>query len=166
MDSANNAVNVRISKRVLWVGSEAYPLQNIARARAVRVIPKSRWTGKSRAQAGCLGFLAFLFVLGLGAAAHSAGGVLVVVVAIVAVAIVVALTRRKTQPYYALIIETSGNPRRALVSTDGAQVGNLVEEIMDAIDNPEAEFQTVVNNVQYGDNFVQVGDRNVGKVGL
>src|SRR6266568_9008011 len=125
MDSANNAVNVRISKRVLWVGSEAYPLQNIARAQAVRVIPKSRWTG--RAQAGCLGFLAFLFVLGLGAAAHSAGGVLVVVVAIVAVAIVVALTRRKTQPYYALIIETSGNPRRALVSTDGAQVGNLVE---------------------------------------
>jgi hypothetical protein len=37
---------------------------------------------------------------------------------------------------------------------------------MDAIDNPEAEFQTVVHNVQYGDNFVQVGDRNVGKVGL
>lgn len=39
-----------------------------------------------------------------------------------------------------------------------------VQQIMDAIDNPDAEFQTVVQNVQYGDNFVQVGDQNVGKV--
>jgi hypothetical protein len=165
VDSANNAVEVRISKRVLWVGSEAYPLQNIARAQAVRVTPKSSWTGKNRAVGGCLGFLAFLLIVGLGAAAHNPA-VILLVVALVVVAIIVALTRRKKSPYYALIIETSGNPRRALVSTDGAKVGNLVQEIMDAIDNPEAEFQTVVHNVQYGDNFVQVGDRNVGKVGL
>jgi hypothetical protein len=49
VDSAGNSVNVRISKRVLWVGTEAYPLQNIARAQAVKVIPKNPWTGKSRA---------------------------------------------------------------------------------------------------------------------
>lgn len=165
MDSANNAVEVRISKRVLWVGSEAYPLQNIARAQAVRVTPKSRWTGKSLAAVGCLGFLALWLIVGLAAAARSPA-VILLVVALVVAAIIVALSRRKKAPYYALIIETSGNPRRALVSTDGAKVGNLVQEIMDAIDNPEAEFQTVVHNVQYGDNFVQVGDRNVGKVGL
>jgi len=101
----------------------------------------------------------------LAAAAHSpALGLLVA--ALVVIAIIVALTRRKKQPYYALIIETSGAPRRALVSTDEAEVSNLVKEIMDAIDNPEAEFQTVVHNVQYGDNFVQVGNQNVGKVGL
>jgi Family of unknown function (DUF6232) len=165
MDSADNLVNVRISKRVLWVGTEAYPLQNIARAQAVKVIPKSPWTGKSRAAGGCLGFIAFWMVVALGAALHSVGAVLFVA-AVIAAVIIVVLARRKKQPYYALIIETSGNPRRALVSTDGAKVGNLVQKIMDAIDDPEAEFQTVVHNVQYGDNFVQVGDRNVGKVGL
>jgi hypothetical protein len=165
VDSAGNSVNVRISKRVLWVGTEAYPLQNIARAQAVKVTPKNPWTGKSRAVGGCLGFIAFLILVSLGAAMHSAGAVLLVAAIIVA-AIIAVLARRKKQPYYALIIETSGNPRRALVSTDGAKVGNLVQEIMGAIDNPEAEFQTVVHNVQYGDNFMQVGDRNVGKVGL
>lgn len=165
MDSANNAVEVRISRRVLWVGSEAYPLQNIARAQAVRVTPRSRWTGRNRAVGGCLGFLALWLIVGLAAAAHSpALGLLLA--ALVVIAIIVALTRRKKQPYYALIIETSGAPRRALVSTDGAEVSNLVKEIMDAIDNPEAEFQTVVHNIQYGDNFVQVGNQNVGKVGL
>jgi hypothetical protein len=165
VDSADNSINIRISKRVLWVGAEAYPLQNIARAQAVKMIPKSPWTGKSRALGGCLGFIAFWIIVALSAAMHSAGPVLFVAAVIVA-AVIVTLARRKKQPYYALIIETSGNPSRALVSTDGAKVGNLVQEIMGAIDNPEAEFQTVVHNVQYGDNFMQVGDRNVGKVGL
>lgn len=165
MDSTDNSVNVRISKRVLWVGSEAYPLQNIARAQAVKVTPKSPWTGKSRAVGGCLGFIAFWIVVALGAAMHSVGAVLFVA-AVIVVVIIVVLAQRKKQPYYALIIETSGNPRRALVSTDRAKVNKLVQEIMDAIDDPKAEFQTVVQHVQYGDNFMQVGDRNVGKVGL
>jgi hypothetical protein len=29
-------VNVRISRRVLWIGGDAYPLQNVARAATVR----------------------------------------------------------------------------------------------------------------------------------
>jgi hypothetical protein len=148
---------------VLWVGAEAYPLQNIARAQSVRVVQKSPWTGKSLAAGGCLGLIALWVIVGIAVAMHSVGPVLFILALAVA-GVVVMLTRRKKPPLYALVIETSGSPRRALVSTDGAKVSNLVQQIMDAIDNPDAEFQTVVQNVQYGDNFVQVGDQNVGKV--
>ena len=88
MDLANNAVEVRISRRVLWVGSEAYPLQNIARAQAVRVTPRSRWTGRNRAVGGCLGFLALWLIVGLAAAAHSpAVGLLVAALVVIAISL-------------------------------------------------------------------------------
>jgi len=35
----NEIIEVRIGRQVLWVGAEAYPLQNIARAQTVKVVP-------------------------------------------------------------------------------------------------------------------------------
>lgn len=33
-------IRVEVSKRVLWIGAEAYPLQNIARATTVKIKPE------------------------------------------------------------------------------------------------------------------------------
>jgi hypothetical protein len=35
-------IDVAVSRQVLWVGSEAYPLQNIARAQTLRLVPNRR----------------------------------------------------------------------------------------------------------------------------
>jgi hypothetical protein len=74
------------------------------------------------------------------------------------------LRRRRT--YYALVIETAGTPNTALVSTDESVVNHLVYQIMDAIDNPQAEFQMQVENFHVGDKIQQFGDHNVGKTVL
>jgi Family of unknown function (DUF6232) len=85
----------------------------------------------------------------LGAGLHSsvlAGLVWVLVLLILAWRTVQLVQKmREDNTYYALIIETAGNPNTALVSRDAGVVSQLVQEIMSAIDNPSAEFsQNVV----------------------
>ncbi|KUL42193.1 hypothetical protein ADL12_10080 [Streptomyces regalis] len=48
--------------------------------------------------------------------------------------------------YFALVIETAGTPRTALVSADANLVDQLVVSIMDAIDNPQAALSMQVEN--------------------
>ena len=40
MSYKREVINVRVSRRVLWVGAQAYPLQNIARAQTIKLVPK------------------------------------------------------------------------------------------------------------------------------
>src|SRR5713101_3720330 len=35
-------ITVRVSRRVLWVGAQAYPLQNIARAQTIKLVSNRR----------------------------------------------------------------------------------------------------------------------------
>jgi hypothetical protein len=68
---------------------------------------------------------------------------------------------------YKLVIETSNSATTAVVSHDARQIGNLIQMIMEAIDNPQAEFALQVENVHIGDKITQYGDHNTGKrVGL
>ncbi|MEU6803218.1 DUF6232 family protein [Streptomyces neyagawaensis] len=167
-------IDVRVSRRVLWVGGEAYPLHNIARAAAVRIVPD---------RAGAVGrFLRnVLLVVLLGIIAgvaldsspsspvselgslESLGFVAAVLCAAFTVQLLSVLCRRT---YYALVVETAGAPFTALTSRDPEVVSRLVHRIMDAIDNPEAEFHVKVENYHLGDKINMVGgERNIGKVG-
>jgi hypothetical protein len=90
-------------------------------------------------------------------------GVLVLgalLVSISTIRLIVKLSKQMT--YFALVIETAGTPRRALVSADQNLVTNLVHMIMDAIDNPTASFHYRVENFVdlRGAQGVQVGDHN------
>jgi hypothetical protein len=38
----HEVIDVRVSRRVLWVGAEAYPLQNIARVKMITLVPNRR----------------------------------------------------------------------------------------------------------------------------
>ena len=87
--------------------------------------------------------------------------VVVALLVISSIRLIVALGRRRT--YYALAIETAGTPNTALVSTDESVVNHLVYQIMDAIDNPQAEFKMRVENFHAGDKIEQFGDHNVSK---
>jgi hypothetical protein len=59
--------------------------------------------------------------------------------------------------FYALVIETAGTPRTALVSANQREVTQLVNEIMEAIDDPAAEFHYHMENVQLGGTRIQAG---------
>lgn len=159
----SEVIDVRVSQRVLWVGAEAYPLHNIARARTVKVVPRP-------ALSLYLGVIVLWIVLGiflaglLGFGLTIRHGLVVVLIAAIVGVITIKLLPTLSKTFYALIIETAGRPYSLLVSADETLVTRLVHQIMDAIDNPQTEFQLQVENVHIGDKIEQLGNQNIGKV--
>jgi len=173
---------VRVSQQILWVGAEAYPLQNIARAQTARLVPNRAWAWRR--------FLAALVfeVLLVAAAAvalrlaprvssvrgynavHAvhgvAVGVLVLAVVLAVISTIRLMVRLSKGTYYTLFIETAGTPHRLLVSPDQYAVTKLFQQIMEAINNPQVEFEERVKTIHYhfGDEFTQYGDHSIGKV--
>jgi len=70
---------------------------------------------------------------------------------------------RKKRPYYLLLLQTSGDPRTVLASTDQDQIYDLVRVIMEAIDNAAITYQNWISN-HYGDIISQYGNENIGKI--
>jgi hypothetical protein len=168
---SSEVINVRVSRRVLWIGSDAYPLQNIARAQARKITPHPGTPVRDYIKA-VIGWLIVGIILSaiLGAVAHS--GALAALVWLAVLAVLAWRTVQLVQKlhldntYYALIIETAGNPNTALISRDASVVSELVQEIMAAIDNPNAEFSQNVTNYHLGDKITQYGNSNVGKIAI
>jgi hypothetical protein len=161
MGSANQTVTVRVSRRVLWIGSEAYPLHNIARVQGVKIIHQVIDTGRAMTILLILGVVIAGGAFAMGQSAAHAVGIAVIAAFVIGVFFLLSTQQKKFE--YALIIETSGTPHRALVSSDQGVITDLVARIIDAISNPQAEFQVQVSNVQYGDRVTQIGNQNVGK---
>jgi Family of unknown function (DUF6232) len=169
----SETIEVQVSQRILWVGGEAYPLQNIARAQTIKLVPK-------RAAAFGRFLIAIIVWILLGVAGIVAinnaqsvdvdpnvrTAVVVVVSVLVLVSTIRLLRVLMERTLYALVIETAGSPRTALVTPDGNQVTNLVRAIMNAINNPQAEFRTLVQNIHRGDKIQQFGSHSVGKVSI
>jgi len=159
MSKRTELIDVEVRRRVLWVGAEAYPLQNIARAQTIELPP-------ARAAALRRYLTAVLFYAILGAAAaiainaaprlnsgqgsnavHSAAvGLLALVVALFIISTISLVMRWTRRTYYALFVETAGTPHRVLVSTDEKLLRKLVRDIMDAINNPDMNFHYRVEN--------------------
>lgn len=162
MPHRNGDIEVKVSQQILWVGGEAYPLRNIARARVVRVTVR-----RGAAFGRFVGFTLLWLVLGLGATAalraaksqgvhldKSLGDVVVIATAALIVLSVLRLLYLLLRPaLFALVIETAGNPHTALITTDEPIVARIVEEIMAAINNPAAHFRYTVNNIHNGDKY-------------
>lgn len=162
---------VWVSRRVLWVGPDAYPLQNIARAQAreLKLKPDAKWVR-------WLGIIAILLLSGRSViialrTPHDSGiwlGVLVSLVVIWVGVSIIAIILRLTLPlwsrkYYSLIIETAGPPRTVLISTSDDIVTNLIGVIMCAIDDDTMVIDQIIMNFA-GDGIFQKGDHNIGKV--
>jgi Family of unknown function (DUF6232) len=171
--SSSEVIDVAVSRRVLWVGAQAYPLQNIARAQTVKLVPDRGaalrrylhafvlWVFLTVAAAVALRLAPRIStVQGYKAAHYAAAGVLVLVAVLAVVSTIRLIATLSRRTYYALILETAGTPRRVLVSDDENLVRQLVRRIMAAIDDPQADFvQPVVNyNLHaHGSQSVQIG---------
>jgi pSer/pThr/pTyr-binding forkhead associated (FHA) protein len=173
-------INIRVSRRILWVDDEAYPLQNIARAQTVE-LRRDRgaalwrylkamvcWVLLGAAATAATEFSTRLSSSQGSNALHDAGvGVLVLALVLAVISTIRLIAVLLSRTYYALVIETSGTPSTALVSDDEAQVRQIVHGIISAIDNPQAEFEVKVENHNYkhfGDNITQYGAGSTGKV--
>src|SRR6516165_4542908 len=129
--SRTELIDVEVRRRVLWVGAEAYPLQNIARAQTIELAPD-----RAAAFRRYLTAVVFCAILGVAAAIalnaaprlnsgqgsnalhNAAVGVLVLVVALFIISTIRLVMRWTRRTYYALLIETAGTPHRVLVSTN------------------------------------------------
>jgi uncharacterized protein DUF6232 len=173
MSRRAKVLEVGVSRRILWIGSAAYPLHNIARAQTIEIAPD-----RGRAVRHYVAQMLVWLVLGVGAFAALNGadlssdsdaadlrtlawGVLLLLIAISTVRVLTALMART---YYAMVIETAGSPQTALISTDKREVSSLVRQTMAAIDDPAAEFHYQVNNItKIGEQYNLSGKYSVGK---
>lgn len=161
-----DVIQVRVSKRVLWVDADAYPLHNIASAR--RIETRRQWWKAIEQFLKQAVPLAIAFAV-LGVVPHDGryrddialvqGGLAIAFLAVLGL-LLRRLLRRKV---YALVIDTSGASSTPLFSRDENVIIDLIERITDAIDNPAAEFRMTVDKLHIGDKVTQYGDHNTGK---
>jgi hypothetical protein len=175
----SETIEVEVSQRVLWIGAGAYPLQNIARIQKMRLAPQRRaafmrflvstivWISLGVFAWLALGITPTLGIdslppLPVGSDIRT--GVVTVVLALTMISSIRLIRTLLEKTLYALVIETAGNPHTALVASDGSQIASLARAILKAINNPQEEFRTLVQNIHAGDRIQQFGSYNVGKV--
>lgn len=166
------SVSVRVSKRILWVGNAAYPLENVTRVYTFTMTPKRRepiLLCVKRVALTLTFAISLTILVGLASAfSHSGGGYLDLVwmctVAALAYSVgeMVYVLSRPALP--ALAVETSGPSSAVVSSHDTHHLHQLLGSISHAIENPEAAFQLTVGtltfsaaNYHFGDNVNMYG---------
>ncbi|SDL01800.1 DUF6232 family protein [Streptomyces indicus] len=161
-----------ISRRVVQIGHEVYPLSNISRVRSLQLV----WRGKYATWYPLRPLAITLFVIVSFAAAaqlappalppdvrpdvESAARLLMPLVTgvggVVAAGFLGLLIHRVffRRTRYALVLETAGTQYTALSGTDGTEIHRIKHVIVDAIENPPTHPRSVQ---VYGD--VVMGDK-------
>ena len=154
MKVQHKEVDVRISRRTLWVGMQAYPLPQVTRVQPIEVIPnRGRVTlkyGRRAAATIGLGLVGLILLSCLGNSVPPAvSGAYAVMMLAILVVHTVRLVRGLTRtPLYVLSVATAGSPRAAVVSTDKDLIYDLTHRVVEAIDNPSAEFEIKVDHIE------------------
>ncbi|MFE2494089.1 DUF6232 family protein [Streptomyces scopuliridis] len=173
-------VELRVGKRLLWVGGAAYPLQNIARVYTLTIRPRRKEAVVRffKNVAITLAVAIALTILGTVAVIGSedvGGGILTFVWLVSAAALIYFFVELMSvltaQSHYVLAVETSGPSTAVVTSANREHLNQLVGYIAHAIENPEAEFQVTVEsitispkNYYFGDNVNMYG--GTGNVGM
>lgn len=173
-------VELRVSKRILWIGAAVYPLHNIARVYAFVMRPRRKEAVLRflRYTAGTLvvGFIAMLPGLPVVAlSGGDSGGGYVGFIWLLAIAaeiyfFVDMMSVLTASPHHVLAVETSGASTALVTSQDPRHLDQLVGQISYAIDHPDTEFKVTVGsltvsprNYYFGDNVnMYGGSGNVG----
>ncbi|MEU4468905.1 DUF6232 family protein [Streptomyces sp. NPDC024017] len=167
-------VELRVSKRLLWVGQAAYPLRNIARVYTFTLHPKRKEavirfltrTGITLAVAIGLSIIGSVTFL----ASESTGSGLLTFVWIGSGAALIyflvdMLSVVTAQSHYVLAIETAGPSTAMVTSRNPQHLDQLVGYVAGALENPDTEFQVTVErltinsptNYHFGDSVNMYG---------
>lgn len=167
-----NGVDLKVGKRLLWVGEAAYPVHNITRVHTFELRPKRMEAFLSFLKWLAATFVAFV-LLQLANENGSSGyedpnesaDVLWVLAIGIAIGLVVRLVKDlAAQSEYVLAIETASGSSALVTLPDPNRLRRLVHHLVNAIENPEAEFQVRVErvlvnpkNYHFGDNVNMYG---------
>jgi hypothetical protein len=161
-------IEVQVADRVLWIGSDAYPVNNISRTQA-RTLTFKRKPAWGKFWKSILKWFAVAIVATIGVAAlHFRPAINIIWLVMLAIFIIDVIRllvdlRDKDQVYYALVIETSGASRTPLVTKDRAIVYNIIDQVMRAINGEAVRFLQQVS-VMTGDQY-NFHDNSVGQFG-
>jgi hypothetical protein len=172
----DTGVDLRISKRLLWIGTAAYPLQNIARVYTFTLRPRRKEAallflkraGLTVVVAMLVSFPGLLGVV-LSGGKSSGFGTFASMVWFAAFGIgiycFVDLMNVLAAPsHYVLAVETSGASTGLVTSRHPQYLDQLVGQISHAIDHPDTEFQVRVDTISISPNHYYFGD-NVNMYG-
>ncbi|MEV4426875.1 DUF6232 family protein [Streptomyces sp. R-07] len=137
---------LRVSRRMLWMGSAAFPLHNITRVEAFKLKP-DRGAALLRFLKWLIGlallFAAINFVNGEDTSVGESGSPLFIVVLI---GLAVFLLKELFEPAKpVLAVETASGSAVIVTLPNMEELRQIAGRIAYAIDNPDTEFTTVVN---------------------
>lgn len=158
---------IRISKRLIRLGDQIYPLANISRIQTHKVVPRLTYTRIT------VELAAILTALALMNAAGSASGLIrgLVTIAVVGTLMIraayvlsVLIHRVGTRQRYALLLEAAGAQYTALSGVDQQEIDRIREEIANAIEDPPIGERVlhVAGDVVFGD---KIGRDKFGQYG-
>ncbi|MDQ2792356.1 MAG: DUF6232 family protein [Actinomycetota bacterium] len=134
MMSEDRVGEIRISRRLLRIGNQAYPLTNIARVQTLWV-EGNRSLATFREFVGLLliiGVIVFVLpMLGLGG---SASGLTLSAIVIAGMVVLWRLVMRERR--FVLLIETAGSQIAALAGKDEPEIRRIEDAVVEAIENP------------------------------
>ncbi|MFF2845643.1 DUF6232 family protein [Streptomyces sp. NPDC058001] len=165
-------VDLKVGRRLLWVGEAAYPLHNITRVHTFELRPKRmeafmsflKWLGITFAVVVVLQAVNRNAEADGGSASDSAGAVWLLGIA-VATALLVGLVKELTaKSEHVLAVETSSASTALVTLPNPDQLRQLVHYLVDAIEKPEVEFQVRVERVMVNPKNYHFGD-NVNMYG-
>ncbi|WP_258573152.1 DUF6232 family protein [Streptomyces sp. KM273126] len=165
MTHKTDLVEVKIKQQVLWIGSDAYPLRNVTATRRAVIVPDRLNAVKSFLKSLLVLFVLLIIAMTVGESVSDTLTELATSFAMVlfVVLFIVLVKRLRTPELYELIIETASSAQTVVASPNFMRVSALDKQVMEAINNPQAEFQLQIENAHIGDRITQHGNRNVGK---
>ncbi|MEW2131956.1 DUF6232 family protein [Streptomyces sp. NPDC005435] len=178
---AGARLELRVSKRLLWIGTAAYPLHNITRVRTSMPQPRrreavTRWLTYTAGTA-VVAFLSTLpalpFLIGTGGQTGLGylGFVWLIAFSAAVYFFIEAMRIWTAPPQYVLAVQTNSASAAVVTSPNPRYPDQLVGQISYAIEHPETEFQVVEERLtvspasyHFGDNVNMYG--GIGNVGI
>ncbi|WP_371617342.1 DUF6232 family protein [Streptomyces sp. NBC_00454] len=173
-----SGLDLRVSRRLLWVGEAAYPLHNIVRVQTTVLVPNRAlaWGQFLKWMAGLIVVFVVLQMLYEESSSssyddgNSTGEVLWTIGIFTLICLVSLLVYRLTRPdEHVLTVETAGASVALVTMTDKSRLQVIVQYIVNAIENPAAEFSVRVERLlvnpksyHYGDTVNVNGSGNIG----
>ncbi|MFB7125231.1 DUF6232 family protein [Kitasatospora sp. NPDC056273] len=153
---------VAVTNRILWIGQAAYPLANVARVGTSLIVP-----GRRRALLRLLAFAFIVFVpvftiaQATGGSSSDSGSGTLFLVAVILVALYFLIFTwpvLRRPDLYVLALDTAGPPTAVLAWLTAEPAFELQATITRAIENPQAEFQQIVQTISVDLRQYQFGD--------
>ncbi|NEB09621.1 hypothetical protein G3I32_12215 [Streptomyces coelicoflavus] len=164
------SVELRISKRLLWIGTAAYPLHNIARVYTFTLHPRRKEAVmRFLRRSGLVLGVAMLVTLPAMLPAAFGDSTLLALIWFVAFGLwifclVDMITVLSATSHYVLAVETNGASTGVVTSRQPHYLNQLVGQISYAIDHPDTELQVTVESISISPSHYYFGD-NVNMYG-